>query len=73
MTGTWVILAHAFSRLLSSLNFYIKGVMEEENYPTNSANNMNILGLVGAGNGSPFYGRVRQVKHLPYNTDITTL
>ena len=26
----------------------------------------------GAG-GSPFYGRIRQVKHLPYNTDISKL
>ena len=54
--------------------FYVDGVLIESSSETyNMPQGNSIMFTQGNATTNPFYGRVRQVKHLPYNTDITTL
>jgi len=83
-----VIYTDAFTPLQtinSTYKFYLK--YNETNvefgvigYYSNQSNSFPIYGsnsftqlTLSRTSSLPFYGRVRQVKHLPYNTDITTL
>ena len=83
-----VIYTDAFTPLQtinSTYKFYLK--YNETNvefgvigYYSNQSNSFPIYGsnsftqlTLSRTSSLPFYGRIRQVKHLPYNTDITTL
>ena len=53
--------------------WYINGVLINDLSSGSSIVGLNKLIFNTAYGDRPFYGRVRQLKHLPYNTDITTL
>jgi hypothetical protein len=57
-----------------NLELFIDGIpSSNESTVGFSENTFSKLKFTSGGTSVPFYGRVRQVKHLPYNTDITTL
>jgi len=55
------------------IELFLNGVRVGQDATLVSFSPLTRLSLTDATNNFPFYGRVRQVKHLPYNTDITTL
>ena len=57
----------------STFSLFVNGVLKDSTSYTNSPTSMNELLFCQQGNTSPFYGRVRQVKHLPYSTNISKL
>jgi hypothetical protein len=56
------------------VNLFVNGNNVGQDNKIISFSNLNSLSFTDSiQTFNPFYGRVRQVKHLPYNTDITTL
>ena len=56
----------------NSFELYLNGVLVDSQNIGNVLSE-NTFKYVNFSGFAPFYGRVRQLKHLPYNTDITTL
>ena len=71
-TDTSVIRKYAIKYNPSDYEFYIDGVLIETNSKS-LMSDMIVFSFTSGGSSNPFYGRVRQVKHLPYNTDISKL